>query len=191
MTLDKAGAGIPQKERLGIKNILVPFVRIFITRDIAMFLLKREIAIIKKLVKKIPREKCIEQNIIDRTFAIEDHTRQFSINMVLEHLIIAGSGIMMIIKTLSQEKKLDKDITIVSVKPHENKLDQLDEFLRFYDSYFEFIKRLPKKQSKATAKHPWFDTFNNYDWNIFVYMHTFIHRRQIEAIIKKLGENNE
>lgn len=191
MELQKPGAGLPETERLGIKNILVPLVRIFMTWNIALVLLKREIKIINKLVSVLPKELCLERPIIDRTFAIEDDTRSFSINLVLEHLTITGNGIMMVIKTLSEEKEFPKEITIEGVKPYENKIDQISEFLDFYDNYFKFMETLPKKQSKMTKAHPWFVKFNNYDWSIFMYMHTFIHRRQIEAIIKKLGENNE
>lgn len=191
MDLDRPGAGLPEKERLGIKNILVPVARVFFTWDIALFLLKREIRIIKKLVRDISEEKCIEQNIIERTFAIEDDSRRFSVNLVLEHLTIAGSLVMDVIKNLSSEKTYEKEITIEGVKPYQNKLGQLEEFLEFYDSYFKFIENLPKKQSKMTKKHPWFVSFNNFDWNTFMFMHTFIHRRQIEAIIKKQGEKNE
>jgi hypothetical protein len=186
MKLDKPGAGLPEAERLSIKNILVPIVRILFTWNIALFLLKREVKIIKNLVDKLPSEKCIQKNIIERTFAIEDDTRQFSVNMVLEHLTIAGEALMVGIKTLSDEKEFQRKITIEGVKPYQNKLNQIDDFVKFYNSYFEFIENLPKKQSKMTKAHPWFVEFNNFDWSVFMYMHTFIHRRQIEAIIKEL-----
>lgn len=190
MKLEKPGTGLPTLERLVIKNIFVPILRIFFTWEIALYLLKREVKLIEKLVLDIPKELCTKQVIIDRTFAIEDDTRQFSINMVLEHLTIANSLVMEGINTLSQEKEIEGEIKIEDVKPYENKADQIDEFLSFQKSYFEFMDKLPKKQSKSTKKHPWFIEFNNCDWSIFIYMHTFIHRRQIEAIIKKLGEEN-
>lgn len=191
MILEKPGAGLPNIERLFIKNILVPFVRIFFTWDIALLLIKREVNIIKKLVNSLPKYKLQQQPIIDRTFAIEDDTRQFSINMVLEHLTIAGTGLMYVISSLSKEEEFTKDITIQGVKPYKNKENQIDEFSEFYKKYYHFIKNLPKKQSKITKKHPWFVEFNNFDWNIFIYMHTFIHRRQIQAIISKLEEKND
>jgi len=37
-----------------------------------------------------------------------------------------------------------------------------------------------------TKAHPWFVKFNNFDWNNFMFMHTFIHRRQIQAILNEL-----
>lgn len=191
MKLSPPGAGLPELERLTIKRVLIPAVRIFITWDIALFLLKREIGIIKRVTSKIDKELCIKQVLIDRTFGIEDDTRQFSINMALEHLTITGNALMFLIQTLSKEEEFKKDITIESVKPKENKLNQIDEFLNLYERYFEFMKTLPKRQSKMTKRHPWFVGFNNFDWSVFMYMHTFIHRRQIEAIITKLGAIDE
>ena len=191
MVLPKPGAGLPRMERVFIKNILVPGVRMLFTWDIALLFLKREISIIKKLLKKVPKELHRKQVIIDRTFAIEDHSRQFSVNMVLEHLTIAGSAIMAVIDTLTKEKEFQTDIKIENVKPKENKENQIQEFLGFYENYFEYIKNHSQKQSKMTKEHPWFTGFNNYDWSVFMFMHTFIHRRQIEAIIKELGESNE
>lgn len=191
MKLDKPGAGLPDFERLVIKNFLVPSVRILFTWDIALLFLKREIKIIENLVNELPTNLHQKQAIIDRTFAIEDDTRQFSVNMVLEHLTIAGNAVMQVIDTLSNEKEFPIEIKIENVKPKENKSNQLKEFLEFYNSYFTYIKNHAKNQSKMRKKHPWFVEFNNFDWSAFMFMHTFIHRRQIQAIIKKLGEENE
>jgi len=190
MKLAKAGAGLPELEKNVIKYILVPAVRVLFTWDIALFYLKREVKLIKKLVQSVEKEQLIKQPIIDRTFAIEDDSRRYSVNMVLEHLTITGNGVMAVIKSLSKEEEFKRTLTIENVKAYENKQEQLQEFLEFYEEYFNFLEKLPKVQSKTTKKHPWFVEFNNYDWSIFMYMHTFIHRRQIEAIIKKLGEIN-
>ena len=189
--LQKPGSGLPSFEKNFIKYILVPSVRILFTWDIALFYLQREVKLIQKLMQTIPKQLHTKQVIIERTFAIEDDSRRYSLNMVLEHLTIAGSGVLAIIQSLSKEKEFPRSITIEGVKPHQNKTDQLHEFLEFYESYFAYIKNHPKNYSKTTKPHPWFEKFNNFDWHVFMFMHTFIHRRQIEAIIKKLGEENE
>ena len=51
MKLAPAGSGLPNVERLFIKNLLVPTIRIFITWDIALFLLQRELKIIDKILR--------------------------------------------------------------------------------------------------------------------------------------------
>lgn len=58
---------------------------------------------------------------INRTFAIEDNSRQFSVNEVLEHLVIAGTLMQNVICTLSKEREVEFDIKIENVKPKENK----------------------------------------------------------------------
>jgi len=191
MKLAKAGAGLPDFERLFIKRVLVPTVRILFTWNIALFMLKREVAIVEKLIKNINPEDLEKQIIINRTFAIEDDSRRFSINMVLEHLVIAGGLVKETIVSLSNEEILADNIKIEDVKPFANDEKALDNFLAFYKSYAQMIENLPKKQSIATRKHPWFVRFNNFDWSVFMYMHTFIHRRQIQEIIKKLGLKND
>lgn len=190
MKLAKAGAGLPDFERLFIKRIMVPTVRTLFTWNIALFMVKREVSIITNLVKNIDSQDLKKQIIIDRTFAIEDDSRRFSINMVLEHLVIAGGLVKETILSLSKEKILVDDIKIEDVKPFENDEKALENFLAFYKSYVQMIENLPKKQSITTRKHPWFVRFNNFDWSIFMYMHTFIHRRQIQEIIKNLGVSN-
>jgi len=187
MELEAPGTGLPRLERLCIKNILVPAARVVLTWNLALFMVKREIKIIVNLLKKIDKVKLQQKMLIDRTFAIEDDTRQFSVNMVLEHLMIAGTTVKNVIETLSKEEEYKADIKIENVKPSLNKEQQLEEFVAFYETYFIFIKNLEKKQSKKRKKHPWFIEFNNYDWSVFMYMHTFIHRRQIEAILKELS----
>ena len=186
MKFGKAGAGLPEMERLFIRLFLVPIVRIVMNWTIARLLIKREVKIIKNLLSDISSVQLQQKMPIDRTFAIEDNSRQFSINEVLEHLVIAGNLVKEVIKSLSQEKEVDFDIKIENVKPKENRENQLGIFLEFYQDYDKFIKNLSKKQSKMTKAHPWFVKFNNFDWNNFMFMHTFIHRRQIQAILNEL-----
>ena len=186
MKFAKPGAGLPEKERLFIRLFLVPIVRIVMNWTIARLLIKREVKIIKKLFHNISDIQLQQKMSIDRTFAIEDNSRQFSANEVLEHLVIAGILVKNVIETLSQEKEVKFDIKIENVKPKENKKNQLDAFLDFYQTYDKLIKTLPKQQSKMTKAHPWFVNFNNFDWNIFMFMHTFIHRRQLQAILNEL-----
>ena len=186
MSLGVAGAGLPQIERLFIKRVLVPSVRIVCTWNIALFMIKREVRIIENLISSFDEEILQKRVVIKRAFAIEDHIRDYSINMTLEHLRIAGIAVMAVIDTLSNEKEFPKEITIEGVKPKDNSKDEAKKFFDFMTTYEEYIKNHKKNYSKMTKKHPWFVNFNNFDWSCFMFMHTFIHRRQIEAIIKEL-----
>jgi hypothetical protein len=182
----KAGAGLPNIERLVIKYMLVPIVRLLFTWNISLFLIKKEENKIKKLIKNISKENLQKRVFIKRALAIEDHSRDYSINMCLEHLRITGSALMGVIETLSCEKEFTRPITIEAVKPKENTLNEAEKFFEFMDKYKIYIKNHKKNYSKMTKAHPWFVNFNNSDWACFMFMHTFIHRRQIQAIIKDL-----
>lgn len=189
MVTGKPGEGLPRGEFLVIRLFLIPLVRTFFTWHIAFWLFDREARIIISLLNRLSEDERLRQIIIDKTFAIEEHSRQFSLNMVIEHLCITGRKVMGVIDALSHEKSFDEPLTIEGVKPFENKADTLSEFKAFVEEYNRFFASLEKKHSRMTKPHPWFRSFNNFDWNAFMYMHTFIHRRQIEAIIKALKEN--
>ncbi|OHD90530.1 hypothetical protein [Sulfuricurvum sp. RIFCSPLOWO2_12_FULL_43_24] len=189
MVQGKPGDGLPRGEFLVIRLLLIPMVRTFFTWHIAFWLFKREARIIISLLEKLSEEERLQQVVIDKTFAIEDHSRQFSLNMVIEHLCITGRKVTSVIAALTEEQEFSEIVTIAGVKPFANRSGTLDDFKAFIDEYQSFFTTLPKHHSKMTKAHPWFYSFNNFDWCSFMYMHTFIHRRQIQAIIKASKEN--
>ncbi|AFV97289.1 MULTISPECIES: hypothetical protein [unclassified Sulfuricurvum] len=189
MVQGKPGDGLPRGEFLVIRLLLIPMVRTFFTWHIAFWLFKREARIIISLLEKLSEEERLQQVVIDKTFAIEDHSRQFSLNMVIEHLCITGRKVTSVIAALTEEREFTEIVTIAGVKPFANRSGTLDDFKAFIDEYKSFFTALPKHHSKMTKAHPWFYSFNNFDWCSFMYMHTFIHRRQIQAIIKASKES--
>ncbi len=180
----KAGEGLPHIEKSIIRYILIPIVRLLLSWNLALFLLKRERKIIDKLTSCLTNEQKEKRVKINRTFAIEEHSSDYSVNMACEHLYITGNAIMKVIDTLSKEREYKKNITIEAVKPTGKDKNAVSSFLSFMNQYEEYIKSHKKNQSKQTKAHPWFINFNNHDWSCFMFMHTFIHRRQIEEIIK-------
>jgi hypothetical protein len=184
----KAGDGLPSFEKNLIKYIVVWLVRVLFNWQIASYLLKRELNIIKKLLENVSEEEITKRVYIQRAFAIEDHSRDYSLGMTLEHLDITANAIMGVIHSLSHEKVFDKPVTIEGVKPHENNAHAPQKFFKTMKLYEKFIDKQPKKHSTMTKTHPWFVAFNNSDWHCFTFMHTLVHRRQIEAIIERLND---
>ncbi len=182
----KAGAGLPSFERLFIKHMLIPLSRVFFGWNNSLKLLKKEVKLISDLIKEIPEEKLQKRVEINRVFGIEEHSKDYSINMALEHLTIVTGAMMFVIDTLSKEQAIDKEIKIEDVKPSLNTNDENEKFFLTMNKYFSFIENHPKNISKTTKAHPWFVEFNNKDWATFTFIHTFVHRRQIQAIIKGL-----
>lgn len=187
MNRAKPGAGLPRLEQFTLKYFLVPLGKRVFTWESALKMFQKEVETIEKLVKEVEEEKWQERVMIDRVFGIEEHSCDYSINMVIEHLNIVGYGIMGVIHTLSKEERVEKEIKIENVKPQGSSEDELNRFLAFSRVYDTFIEKLPKRKSKMTKPHPWFVELNNIDWSIFMAIHTFVHRRQIEAIIQRLN----
>lgn len=181
----KPGGGLPGPERFFIRRLLVPAVRTLFTWNFVLKMLRSETEKIRALTEHLPDEVVTKQVLVPKVFAIEHHTRTFSAAMVMEHLAVAGAGIQMIIATLTQEKEFPREVTIEGVKPQENRPDALAKLLAFTDGYETFIADLEKRVSAATKPHPWFGPFTNFDWHCLMAMHTFIHRRQIQAILAK------
>lgn len=186
MNQAKPGAGLPRLEQLSLKYFLVPLGKRIFTWESALKMFHNEVNTIEKLVKEVDEAKWQERVMIDRVFGIEEHSCDYSINMVIEHLNIVGYGIMGVIYTLTKEEGVKEEIKIENVKPHGSAEDELNKFLAFSRVYDTFIEKLPKRKSKMTKPHPWFVELNNMDWSIFMAIHTFVHRRQIEAIIQRL-----
>lgn len=186
MKTAKAGAGLPDFERLFVKYILIPISRTFLGWDSSLKLLKKEVELIENMIKDIPKEKLQERVKINRVFGIEEHSSNYSVNMTLEHLSIVTNAVIFVIDTLSKEQTIDKKIKIEAVKPSQNRSNENDKFFETMKKYSIFIEKHPKKISQTTKAHPWFVEFNNKEWATFTFIHTFVHRRQIEAIIKGL-----
>jgi|GEM_PF-1455149 len=187
----KAGDGLPSLEKRVIRYFLIPVVRLLMTWSIALFLIQRERKLIEKLVLSLDEKQRSKRVKINRVFAIEEHSSDFSVNMVCEHLYIAGGAVLRVIDSLTKEKEFKRDIKIEDVKPKGEDSNSLENYLLFMNKYESYIKKHKKNQSKQTKPHPWFINFNNSDWACFMFMHTFIHRRQIQEIIRVIKENNE
>jgi len=182
MKLKEPGCGLPTLEKFFIITFLVPSVKFVFTWESSLKCFNKEVKKIETIVRHIQKDNLQKRVLIDRIFGIEDNSRDFSVNMVLEHLVIVGNGMIDLIQTLSNEEEFTQEITIAGVKPHANSTDTLEVFLTLVETYNAFIKSLPKRKSIMTKKHPWFVEFNNLEWSAFMFIHTWVHRRQIESI---------
>lgn len=181
--LQAPGSGLPRYEQLFIKYALIPIAKYGLGWRSSRIWLDYEIAQIDKMVQDIDGDQLSRRVLIDHILGIEDDTRDWSISLVIEHLIIVSTGIIEVIKTLSEEKPVDMQIRIEDVKPQNNivTIENLKSIIEEFKAH-----KLDNKNSKMTKAHPWFIEFNNQEWHTFLAIHTWVHRRQIEAIVKKL-----
>jgi len=179
--LQAPGSGLPKFENLFIKTVLVPLGRLFLGWKSARVWLNMELKSIEKMIDGLSDDELYKQVLIDHILGIEDDTRDWSAALVIEHLAIVSAGIIQVIKTLTEEQPFDGPIRIEAVKPGKNTvtIDELKQIIREYETFIP-----QNKNSKMTKSHPWFIEFNNKDWNTFLAIHTWVHKRQIKAILR-------
>jgi len=185
-TLQPPGAGLPKIEKAFIKYLLVPLARYALGWKSARIWLDHEMRCITEMLAPLSQEQYRQRILIDHHLGIEDDTRDWSVSMVIEHLIIVDTGIIKVIKTLGKEERVDQEIRIEDVKPHQG-AGTLSELQLLLDDYRCYLP--PKRNSHMTKAHPWFVEFNDREWHTFLAIHTWVHKRQIKAILTKLKES--
>src|SRR6185436_8596395 len=81
--------------------------------------------------------------LIPRLVGIEDSSRNWSVFMTIEHLVIVDGIVLSILESLCSEKTLDLYFSTADVKPPiVQEAGVLDRFTRVVDSYSETIRRL-------------------------------------------------
>lgn len=184
--LQNAGTGLPKCEYLFIKYIFIPTVKKCTSFDILMSLFLKETEKLKRLVCNMSNDNLSKRVVIPKLIGLEDNSRDFSISMIFEHLFIVSSMIQEGLAFLTNNQKFEVEVSIQGVKPANNNSSFIDKFFKFVDGYKEFYAQMPKVASKTTKAHPWFGELNSYEWHMFLFIHTLVHRRQIEALIKAL-----
>jgi hypothetical protein len=140
------------------------------------------------MASSLTHEQLFERVLVPRLFGLEDNSRYYSVAMVIEHLLIVGKALQVRIPILSQGRKLEGHVKIEDVKPY-TEIDAhiISEFQTFLSSYRKKLEaNLGDIHIDNTSEHPWFGAFNPKQWSILGMVHQIVHRRQIEAIIKKL-----
>lgn len=179
--LQPPGSGLPTFENAVLKNVLIPLSRLFFGWKSARVWLNRELDSIEKMVNNLSEEALNKRVLIDHIIGIEDDTRDWSVALVIEHLANVNTGIIQVIKSLSEEKPFDAPVTIPGVKPGSRTVS-IAELRQITKDFESFVPQ--NRNSKTTKAHPWFVEFNNKDWNTFLAVHTWVHKRQIQAILK-------
>jgi hypothetical protein len=142
--------------------------------------------------RELSLEQLKHQVLIPRLTGLEDSSRNWSAAMVLQHLVIVNTGIAELIATLSEDKSFEREVQIADVKPipdaGQEQLSLLEQSLKGYLAQVAAIKTLHTVRRHA---HPWFGLLNGHDWHTLAALHTAIHRRQLDAIVRLANANGQ
>lgn len=189
--LQPPGAGLPLFQKLFLKYWLGPVVSLKSTpaQDRKMYEL-----ITRKMIdsiSKVPIEKRNIKVLVNPIPALEDSSRNWSLNGVMEHLLIVSKGIEAIILSLSEGKPVNYVVDIAKVKPTGVTQDLFKEFSEYAPGLFQSMdKKLSQPgfdiHSKTKHHHPWFGPIAPKQWYWLLSSHQGIHYKQVKGILKGL-----
>ena len=184
--LDPAGAGLPAME-LWVSRFGFGILRFLLNRRRTEQWLRKETARVLAIANALSPEQLQAQVLVPRPAGLEDSSRNWSAAMVLQHLVIVDSGIGELITVLAQNQAFGQEVRIADVKPDADAgREQLELLEQALQAYIKTVTAVESLKTEGHHAHPWFGPLNGHGWNTLAALHTMIHRRQLEAIVRQL-----
>ena len=187
-TLGQAGAGLPKLHALFLRHIAFPLLRVSVSWERALQMFESEGARVLQLIDGLSQEQMYTKVLVPKTFGIEDNSRYYSAAMVLWHLTYVGENIRDGIISLSRGEKLDFTVKIKDFKPFVDiGANVVDDFKTFLSDFGPMLDQHVEHRRIANYhSHPWFGPLNPHGWLVMGSVHQWVHRRQLENIVKGL-----
>jgi hypothetical protein len=141
------------------------------------------------LAERLPHEFLTKRVPAATPWAIEAGPREWSVGMVLAHLVDSGSAFAECIRELGQGKEPAAPGDFTTIHPRGgDPLRIVDEYRRLLQEYaraaaWDFARR----GAGLTHPHPYFGQLTAHGWLCLAALHQAVHRRQVERIIPQLG----
>ena len=189
--LGAPGAGLPLFERLVARYYFLPVKARQTTWEQSNFIFSHETDKILRLTAGMTLSQMQEPVLIPRIRGIEDSSRFWSPAMVMEHLMIVAPSMSDVVVRLSRGEVPDVQVDTALVKPTGSFSGAADiESIRsaFASSMMQAHLRVSQevldRGSRARLVHPWFGPLSAREWNWLLGSHQWVHRKQIQAILK-------
>lgn len=184
-TLAAPGAGLPILELLVVR-VAFRIIQEVLSRGRIQNWLLSETQKVLDAARALPSEQLTRQVLVPRLTGLEDSSRNWSAAMVLQHLVIVDTGIGELIAALGEDQAFGREVRIADVKPTpdaaEEQLVHLEDALR---GYLEQVAAIRSLRTIRRHAHPWFGHLDGHGWHTLAAVHTMIHRRQLEAIVRQ------
>lgn len=182
-SLAAPGAGLPTLERWFSRSLLLTL-RAVLGKDALTRWLRRESEAALALAASLPEALACEPVLTPRLTGLEDSSRYWSANMVLQHLVIVDTGIRELAEALSDGSEFEREVRIAEVKPTPNAGAEQHALLRTaVEDYARLIDHLGELRTPRRHAHPWFGQLDLRGWHALAAMHTMAHRRQLQTIV--------
>ena len=142
-------------------------------------------------VQKITPEARSVRILVPPLNGLEDSSRFWSLNGVLEHLLVVSKGLESTILQLSSGTVPNVKVDLAAVKPKNPDQNYFEEFKSIAPRLMEQLDEKLKNphynmRSRLTLHHPWFGPFTASQWYWLLGAHQQIHKSQVYEIIKGL-----
>ncbi len=188
MGLAPAGAGLPPVRLFLAKRVLMPLLRSVFTFEKALERFELEGQKIVASSRPLDRKRLFERVLVEPLFGLEDNSRYYSVAMVLEHLLRVGEALESRLPLMSCGEVPKREVRIEAYKPYVLiDEDIVNRYSLFIEGFADKIKReIDDIDSCVTYAHPWFGPLDLKGWMVMGMVHQIVHRRQIEAILRKI-----
>lgn len=178
------GAGLPASERL-VASLGFWLLRAAFSRHRTEAWLRAETARVLAIARGLTPEQATRQVLVPRPFGLEDSSRNWSPGMVVEHLVIVDNGIAGVIEALSDDRDFGREVRIAEVKPSPGAgPEQWPLLEQALAGYLERVSRIADLRTARCHAHPWFGPLDAHGWHTLAALHTMIHRRQLEVVVR-------
>lgn len=186
--LEKPGAGLPFLEALYVRWYVGPFQsrKNDAQKNLRLFFMVG--ARILKEAASVPEDKRDVKVLVPRMKGVEDSSRNWCVNEVLEHLLITGEGMRMVIKALAAGQTTDYVVRIENFKPKGKYQggDAKPDFKAFIEGTVKELEKLKIEDGGLKHMHPWLGPFNALQWSWLLAGHSGLHLAQLQAIKRGL-----
>jgi hypothetical protein len=180
------GAGIPWFER----NLIGAGIRLaarFATKDRLSALFRTEAQRAIDSARLLSEEKGRRRVLVPRLLGIEDNSRNWSVYMVLEHLVIVNSAIAATLPRLYAGRGASTEVRAEEVSPlAEAGPEQMDDLAKLVERYTDMVEKLGNLRAGIAHPHPWYGPLSAAQWHALAVVHNSVHRRHIERIVKMI-----
>jgi hypothetical protein len=181
------GAGLPAIE-LWVARLLFALTRFRGNRETFLANFKQEHAAIRALVASCPEAQRGERGLIKRLRGLEDSSRNWSVWMTLDHLLITNTALARVITALTHGRVPPGKASTAAVKPSTIVTAAVEaDFERSCDGVLAAITNAADLKTQVRFAHPWFGPLDAYGWAAMAGTHMGIHRAQIQSILAGLS----
>ena len=125
--------------------------------------------------------------LVPRVLGIEDSSRNWSVYMVLEHLVIVNSAIALTVPRLYAGRGVSTEVRAEEVRPlAEAGPEQMDDLAKLVERYTDMVEKLGNLRAGIAHPHPWYGPLSAAQWHALAVVHNSVHRRHIERIVKMI-----